>query len=215
MLAGNIPGETQTMPMAIYFAVEAGDLQEAWLWAIVIMAISLSGLLAVNLWQQRYEHKRQGQPELIEADEPVDRGGKQTPVAALGQRTQPPLMETSTGLLVDFKQQRSRFTLNTAFTARQETLGILGGSGSGKSMTLRCIAGVETPTSGRIVLNGRILFDADKRINLPSHQRNVGLVFQNYALFPHMTIAQNIAFGLHKRPRALRRQHVAAQLALV
>lgn len=216
MLAGNIPGETQTMPMAIYFAVEAGDMGLAWLWAIVIMTISLSGLLAVNLWQQRYVQKQQrSHGGLLEANEPVNRGGKRTEPAQLGQWTKPLLSDAPAGLLVEIEKQLANFKLDTAFTAQQETLGILGGSGSGKSMTLRCLAGVETPTKGSIVLNGRTLFDADKRINLPSHKRNVSLVFQNYALFPHMTVAQNIAFGLQRLSKSLRRQRVSQQLASV
>ncbi|XHX78683.1 MAG: molybdate ABC transporter permease subunit [Stenomitos frigidus ULC029] len=216
MLAGNIPGQTQTMPMAIYFAVEAGAMHEAWLWAIVIMAISLSGLMVVNLWQQHYERKRQrSSTGRVEAYEPVNRGGKQTEPARLQRWAHPQLPQTPTGLRVEIDKQLSNFQLDTAFTAQQENLGILGGSGSGKSMTLRCIAGVETPTSGRIVLNGRTLFDSSQHINLPSHQRNVSLVFQNYALFPHMTVAQNIAFGLQHLPKALRRQRVSQLLTLI
>ena len=65
-------------------------------------------------------------------------------------------------------------------------------------MTLRCIAGLERPDSGRIVLNNRVLFDSEKNINVPSRDRHVGLLFQNYALFPHLTVAENIAFGLDR-----------------
>ena len=216
MLAGNITGQTQKKPMAIYFAVETGNMVEAWLWAIAIMTISLSGLMFVNLWQQRYAQRMHGrQAGLVEAEEPINRGGKPTQPAHLGHWTKPQLSDSGKGLLVDIEKQLSTFTLNTAFAAQQATLGILGGSGSGKSMTLRCIAGVETPTKGRIVLNGRSLFDADRQINLPSHQRNVSLVFQNYALFPHMTVAQNIAFGLQHLPKSLRHQRVAQQLTLL
>lgn len=215
MLAGNIPGQTQTIPMAIYFAVEAGAMNEAWLWVVVIMTISLSGIIAVNLWQKHYEQRTQGRPGFVESDDPVDRGGKRIESSNLLQWTKPHLRENQEGLLVEIEKQLASFTLNTAFTARQETLGILGGSGSGKSMTLRCIAGVETPTSGRIVLNGQTLFDAKQGINLPSHQRKVSLVFQNYALFPHMTVAQNIAFGLQKLPKKMQSQRVNQQLALV
>lgn len=216
MLAGNIPGQTQTIPMAIYFAVEAGAMGQAWFWVIVIMLLSLSGLAMVNLWQQRHQQKLQGkQVGWVEADEPVNRGGKPTAPAHRGQWTKPHLLGTSVGLLVDVEKQLPAFTLNTAFTAQQEALGILGGSGSGKSMTLRCIAGIETPTKGRIVLNGRVLFDSDQQINLPSYQRNISLVFQNYALFPHMTVAQNIAFGLQKLSKPLRKERVKQQLALV
>jgi molybdate ABC transporter permease protein len=216
MLAGNIPGQTQTMPMAIFFAVEAGDLGEAWLWAIAIMILSLSGLMAVNVWQKRYEQRLHRQHVgLVEADEPVSRGGKRTEPAPIVQWAKPQLSHTHEGLLVDIEKQLSTFTLNLAFTTQQETLGILGGSGSGKSMTLRCITGVETPTRGRIVLNGRTLLDIDQQINVPSYKRNVSLVFQNYALFPHMTVAQNIAFGVQHLPKSLRQQQVNQQLAQV
>ena len=90
------------------------------------------------------------------------------------------------------------FTLRTEFTAGNTTAAILGASGCGKSMTLRCIAGVVKPDSGRIVLDGRVLFDSEKGIDLPPQQRNVGLLFQNYALFPNMTVEQNILCALKK-----------------
>ncbi len=215
MLAGNIPGQTQTIPMAIYFAVEAGATQEAWLWVIAIMAISLSSLMAVNLWQKRYEQRVNGNLRLLEIEDPTT--GRQQDTLSYPDISRHPSMVplAQVGLLVDIKKRLPNFTLATTFTTEQETLGILGGSGSGKSMTLRCIAGVETPSSGRIVLNGQTLFDAEAGINLPSHQRKVSLVFQNYALFPHLTIAQNIAFGLQNWPKALRLQRVNQQLALV
>ena len=90
------------------------------------------------------------------------------------------------------------FTLHADFTAGNTAAAILGASGCGKSMTLRCIAGVVKPDSGRIVLDGRVLFDSEKGINLPPQQRNVGLLFQNYALFPNMTVEQNILCALKK-----------------
>lgn len=216
MLAGNIPGQTQTIPMAIYFAVEAGAMNEAWLWVIVIMTISLSGIIAVNLWQKQYERQIRGQQlGMVEAHEPVNGRAVNTQMAS---RMALPSLHCSgitQGLMVDLEKQLDSFSLNTRFVADQETLGLLGGSGSGKSMTLRCIAGVETPTRGRIVLNGQTLFDSTQRINLPSHQRKVSLVFQNYALFPHMTVSQNIAFGLQRLPKALRSHRITQYLALV
>ncbi len=90
------------------------------------------------------------------------------------------------------------FTLHAEFTAGNTAAAILGASGCGKSMTLRCIAGVVKPDSGRIVLDGRVLFDSEKGIDLPPQQRNVGLLFQNYALFPNMTVEQNILCALKK-----------------
>lgn len=99
-------------------------------------------------------------------------------------------------LLVDIKKKLKGFFLDIAFKTDGEYLGILGASGSGKSMTLKCIAGVETPDEGRIVLNGKVLFDSEKKINLKPQDRNIGYLFQNYALFPHMTVEENIGIGL-------------------
>lgn len=87
------------------------------------------------------------------------------------------------------------FHLNVDFRLDGGVLGMLGPSGCGKSMTLKCIAGIETPDKGRIVLNGRTLFDSDKGVDLRPQQRRVGYLFQNYALFPRMTAAENIAIG--------------------
>jgi len=110
-------------------------------------------------------------------------------------------------LLVDIKKRLKGFSLNVAFTIDDEYLGILGASGSGKSMTLKCIAGVETPDEGRIELNGKVLFDSAKRINLKPQERNIGYLFQNYALFPHMTVEENIGIGL-RLPQKEKKQKV-------
>lgn len=116
-------------------------------------------------------------------------------------------------LLIDIQKKLPSYSLNVAFDLQEKTLGILGSSGSGKSMTLRCIAGIETPTSGTIVLNNRILYDSRKGINLPIRDRHIGFLFQNYALFPHLTVAQNIAFSLTKKySRSQVREKVAEQL---
>ncbi len=98
------------------------------------------------------------------------------------------------------------FTLHADFTAGNTAAAILGASGCGKSMTLRCIAGVVKPDSGRIVLDGRVLFDSEKGIDLPPQQRNVGLLFQNYALFPNMTVEQNILCALKKEKKPAARK---------
>ena len=73
---------------------------------------------------------------------------------------------------------------------------LLGPSGCGKTTILRMIAGLETPTEGRITIGGKLVFDSERGVNLPPDKRNVGFLFQNYALWPHMTVYQNIAFGL-------------------
>ena len=101
------------------------------------------------------------------------------------------------GLYVKIKKDFGSFFLDTEFEAEKEVLGILGESGCGKSMTLRCIAGVVTPDEGHIELDGTVLFDSEKRINLKPQKRRVGLLFQNYALFPNMNVVQNLMTGLH------------------
>ena len=86
-------------------------------------------------------------------------------------------------LYVDIEKDLSSFTLKSKFEQENGVLGFLGESGSGKSMTLRCIAGLENPSRGKIILNNRVLFDSEKKINLSAQERKVGFLFQNYALF--------------------------------
>lgn len=102
---------------------------------------------------------------------------------------------------MDIQKKLPGFMLNVNFETGMDTLGLLGASGSGKSMTLRCIAGIDTPDSGKIVLNGRTLFDSKKGINLPCRKRKLGYLFQNYALFPNMTVEENIGFGIGDKKR--------------
>src|SRR6202023_1773021 len=116
-------------------------------------------------------------------------------------------------LEVAIEKQVSDFRLSVEFTADGAPLGLLGPSGSGKTMTLRAIAGLETPDRGRIVLDGRALFDSARGINIPARERKIGLLFQNYALFPHLTVTENIAFVLHRLPESERARRVAQQLS--
>ena len=101
-------------------------------------------------------------------------------------------------LIVDIRKQLGSFRLDAQFEAEDGVMGILGASGCGKSMTLKCIAGIEKPDSGRIVLDGRTLYDSEKRINLVPQKRKVGYLFQNYALFPNMTVRDNIFCGMRR-----------------
>lgn len=103
-------------------------------------------------------------------------------------------------LVVQIKKNVGTLLLEADFSMNEENFGILGASGSGKSMTLKCIAGIETPDEGRIVLNDRVLFDSKGRINLPPQKRKVGYLFQDYALFPNMTVRQNLMAGMGKNP---------------
>ena len=101
-------------------------------------------------------------------------------------------------LLVDIQKSYPTFDLDIRFEAGNEVLGLLGASGCGKSLTMRCIAGLEKPDQGRIVAKGITFFDSQKGINLTAQQRKTALLFQNYMLFPNLTVAQNIAAGVTK-----------------
>lgn len=103
-------------------------------------------------------------------------------------------------LEVDIRKKAGDFQLNVAFSTDQEIFAILGASGCGKSMTLKCIAGIEKPDEGKIVINGRVVYDSAAKINVPPRKRKVGYMFQDYALFPNMTVEENIMSGMGKKP---------------
>ena len=116
-------------------------------------------------------------------------------------------------LEVQIEKKLPQFTLDVSFTAGDEPLSILGPSGSGKTMLLRCIAGLERASRGRVALGNRVLLDTARGIQAPARDRRVGLLFQHFALFPHRTVAENIAFGLHALSQQERSQRVKALLA--
>ena len=99
---------------------------------------------------------------------------------------------------LNVKLSRKDFCLNISCKINQPAVGLFGPSGSGKSSLLNCIAGLETPDSGRIVLNNRVVFDSDKKINVPVHKRNIGIVFQDSLLFPNYTVRGNLEYGQKK-----------------
>jgi len=107
------------------------------------------------------------------------------------------------------------FTLDVEWSAGDGVATLFGPSGSGKTLTLQCLAGLVRPDAGRIVVGGRVLFDAAAGVDLPPQRRRVGYVFQGYALFPHLTVRGNIGFGLRDRSRAERRRRVDEVLGLV
>ena len=104
------------------------------------------------------------------------------------------------------------FSLDVSFACGDGPLSVLGPSGAGKSMLLRCIAGLERPDRGRIVLNGRVLLDTQRRVQLAARARRVGMLFQHYALFPHRTLGENIAFGIGHLSREEQARRVAMLL---
>ena len=263
MLAGNIPGRTQTLPVAIFFAVENGNWLSAALWTMIVVSIALVVIAGIGYWSRLEPRAAAARPPASDASLasfdffaseshfiPADvkgpePGGGQSPLeprppsgeAGAGSETPP------SGLRVEIEKALPGFALNVAFAAGASRpgawpatesaaeiphalrpvsgnglsgpLGIIGASGSGKTMTLRAIAGLETPQRGRVVLNGRVLFDSASGVNIPSRRRRIGLVFQNYALFPHLTVAQNVAFGVAFGPAADRNRHLAERKAYV
>ncbi|MBI1398290.1 MAG: ATP-binding cassette domain-containing protein [Betaproteobacteria bacterium] len=90
------------------------------------------------------------------------------------------------------------FDLDARFECHRDVTVIFGASGSGKSLTLQSIAGLHRPDRGRVVLGSRVLFDASARVDVPMRERRVAYVFQDFALFPHMTVAQNVAYPFMK-----------------
>ncbi len=115
-------------------------------------------------------------------------------------------------ITVNIKKHFGDFDLNMDLDGTSSRIGILGASGCGKSMTLKAIAGIVTPDEGHIEIDGRVVFDSEKKINLKPQQRNIGYLFQNYALFPTMTVEKNIEAGL-KGSKEEKRLRVAQMIS--
>src|SRR5207253_3333116 len=119
--------------------------------------------------------------------------------------------------LVRIVKRLPGFTLDVAWTAGDGVAVLFGPSGAGKTLTLQCLAGLLRPDEGRIVVDGRLLFEAGRQarapmVDLPPQARRVGYVFQGYALFPHLTVAENVGFGLRDQPAARRADKTAQVL---
>jgi molybdate transport system ATP-binding protein len=108
------------------------------------------------------------------------------------------------------------FTLKVAFSSEEQSVVLFGPSGAGKTLTLQSIAGLVTPDSGRIVLRDRVLYDSARGVNVSCRDRGIGYLFQDYALFPHLTVLENVGFGLRKAwPWRLSRQDRRRVLAFI
>jgi molybdate transport system ATP-binding protein len=117
------------------------------------------------------------------------------------------------GLSVRIAKRLPGFLLDVAWEAGDaEVVALFGASGAGKTLTLQCLAGLVRPDAGRIATGARVLFDGAAGVDLPPQRRRLGYVFQGYALFPHLSVADNVGFGLRDRPREERRRRTAAVL---
>ena len=119
------------------------------------------------------------------------------------------------GWEVHIEKKLAEFTLDVSFAADNEPLGILGPSGAGKTMLLRCIAGLDDPHRGRIILGNHTLLDTEKGVHVPARKRRIGMLFQHYALFPHQSVRDNVGFSLGRLSRDERERRVRAMLAEV
>jgi molybdate transport system ATP-binding protein len=121
-------------------------------------------------------------------------------------------MTSTNSLAVQIVKRLPAFSLEVDWQAGDEVVALFGPSGAGKSLTLGCLAGLVRPDRGRIVVGGRALFDSDAGVDEPAQRRHLGYVFQGYALFPHLSVAENVGFGLRDRPRNERRRRVGLVL---
>lgn len=216
MLAGAIPGKTETIPIAIFLAAEGGAMDRAFILVLIMLTISLGVISAVNYWTEgkqtslAYSSSNHHffSPFLSRLSNLASSKRKPTKIY--------PLPPTPIQLIVEIKKQLSELDLDVSFTTNQTPLGLLGASGAGKSTIVRCLAGLETPDAGKIILNGKVLYDSERGINLPPRDRACGFLFQNYALFPHLTVTENIAFGMTKgKPDREIKQEVEKELIAV
>jgi molybdate transport system permease protein len=200
MFAGNIPGRTQTMPIAIFSAAAGGDMRDAILWVTLIVVLSLAIIRLLN--------RQNGTRKVVRN---LSTAGL-APAPAVPLPSKPNETEPSATLEIDVTKSLQQFKLRVKFCAGNGPIGLLGASGAGKSMTLRMIAGVVAPDRGRIVLNNRVLYDSATGKNIPAARRRIGIVFQDYALFPHMTVTDNVGFGLSALPKRDRQARANLQL---
>ena len=206
MLAGNIPGRTQTLPLAIYSAVENGALAEAWRLTALVLLLNGGCLALVEGFHRRRSVASGHQPATTSPDE-------ESWVAAQPFGPLPP--PASPFLQVSIQLHRGSFQLDLHWRSQTPRLAVLGPSGAGKSLLLRCIAGLERPQRCRLQLGDRLLCDSDQGLWVAPQHRRIAMVFKQHALFPHLSVAANVAFGLTQLSRAQQRARVAMLLAAV
>ncbi|MCZ7526718.1 MAG: ABC transporter permease [Acidimicrobiia bacterium] len=196
--AGNFPGRTQTMPLAVFLALET-DREEAIVLGLVLLVVSAAVLAAVG---SRVFASRAGVP---------GRDAERPPAGVGGVTGATPAEGSETGLRADLRVALGAFDLQVELrVAPGELVVVVGPNGSGKSTLLRCLAGLLPIDDGAIVLDGRALDDPRAGVLVPPDRREVGVVFQDGLLFPHLDAAENVAFGLRARGVPRRRARARA-----
>lgn len=235
LLAGNLPGRTQTLPMTIYFAAEAGDLQQAWRGTAILFVLLLIAIqILPGLSQRRWPWPLRVIPRFLDGErnactqETTTTGGraakKQTIRNAVKRQ---PLKQNPSiqpfrvpkRLTVAIQKQLGDCCLRVNFTTSAQVVGILGASGTGKTLLLRCLAGLAEPDSGQITFDDVCWYQqapqSRKKHRLACCDRTVGWLPQHYGLFPHLTVQQNVAFGLDHLSPGERLRRVREELAAV
>lgn len=115
-------------------------------------------------------------------------------------------------LKAKFKKELPSFTLEVDLQVENQILAIVGPSGAGKTTVLQCLAGLQIPSQGQILINGKTIFSSAEKVNLPVRKRRIGYVFQDYALFPHMTIEKNVLYGKPKQESPLRKSLTVTEI---
>lgn len=198
MIAGNMPGRTQTIPLAIYADVESGDIQHAALWAAVVTVITIILALAGSRLSKCFPQVSKRVPSILPLQY-FDTNPKEA---------SPVKQAVNASLSFRIKKELGSFSLDLSYSSVNKSCAILGASGAGKSVLLRCLSGLEMPDAGNITVNGDTLFDAKSAKNIDTARRRIGHVFQNYALFSHMCVFDNVGFGLKSINSSERRMRV-------
>ena len=196
LITANVQDGTQTIPMVIYFLTGKGLLQDALFWVFLMV---LTAICAVFLLDNVKKISPINPLSSLIGYWLVINSGNQKEIYT----------PQTTGLAVEISQLLPRFNLQIAFNTERKVIGLLGNKGLGNYLTIRSLAGLEPKTQGHILLNGKVLLDSQTRLNVPPHKRPIAMVFKKYALFPHLTVTENIAFGLQKLTREARTEEIA------
>lgn len=209
MIAGNIPGKTQTLALAVYDAFQAGHDERAF-FLVLATSIVCTALLTAAEWlpQCRYTFRSKGRRQnRLHVVQP----------ATLQSRAIPPWPFANATINVRIRKTLARhvppFCLDVSYTLNVSARPVVlfGPSGSGKSLTLQCLAGLTQPDAGYIRVGDRVLYDAAKGLHLPARQRRMGYMFQEYALLPQLTVLENTAYAHSGLTPSLLRAHEREQ----